>query len=91
LLIHKVRVDGQMFILQPGQDVKELQADILRAAERGAGFVDFQTIGRSNISVLITPNVGVRFESLERTDEQIAEWEHDPPSIDTTMDYDDLV
>jgi hypothetical protein len=91
VLIHKVRVDGQMFILQPGQDVKELQAHILKAAERGAGFVDFQTIGRSNISVLITPNVGVRFESIERTDQQIEAWEHDPPSIDTTTDYDDLV
>jgi hypothetical protein len=39
-------------------------------------------VGRSVVSVLITPQVGVRFEVLERDEAQLAEWEQNPPHID---------
>ena len=78
----RARVDGQMFILDPEQDVEELQRQIVAAVQQGAGFVKFQTLGRSAISVLITPTIGVRFEVLERSEEQLHEWAENPPSIE---------
>ncbi|MDY0908845.1 hypothetical protein [Microbacterium sp. CFBP9034] len=87
--IDRVRVDGQMFILEPGQDVGSLQDQILAAARDGAGFVQFDTVGRSRVSVLITPRVAVRFEVIERDAEQLADWERNPPTIDLPRnDYD---
>jgi hypothetical protein len=87
LIISKLRVDGQMFILEPGQDVAGLEQEILEAVRSGAGFVRFETVGRGLVSVLITPKIGVRFESLERTEQEIAEWELDPPPIDIDSDF----
>lgn len=83
--VHTVRVDGQLFILEPGQDVGALEADIVSAARDEAGFVRFQTVGRSTVSVLITPLVGVRISAVERDEAQVAEWQRNPPS----MDFDD--
>ena len=80
--IHKVRVDGQTFVLRPDADLDALQQKILVAAREGAGFVKFKTVGRSTIRVLITPHVGVRFETIRMEPEQIDEWEKHPPSID---------
>ncbi|MFE4726172.1 hypothetical protein [Microbacterium sp. NPDC056736] len=88
----RARVDGQMFILDPEQDVAELQRLIIEAVQQGAGFVDFQTVGRSGISVMITPYIGVRFETIERTPEQVEEWEFHPPSIEPGDGvYDDMI
>jgi hypothetical protein len=84
--ISKLRVDGQMFILEPGQDVARLQEQILGAVGGGAGFVQFETVGRGTVSVLVTPYVGVRFESLERTEQEISDWQIDPPPIDSEID-----
>lgn len=80
--INTVRVDGQAFVLRPGENVKVLRAKILKAARQGAGFVKFKTVGRSTISVMITPYVGVRFESVYKDEEQVEEWEEHPPAID---------
>jgi hypothetical protein len=82
----KSHIDGQMFILQPGEDVVELKRKIVEAARHGADFVDFVTIGRGTISVLITPNLPVRFEVVEESAEQFAEWEMNPPAIDGNTD-----
>jgi hypothetical protein len=87
LIISKLRVDGQMFILEPGQDVAGLEEEILEAVRGGAGFVRFGTVGRGLVSVLVTPKIGVRFESLERTEQEIAEMELDPPPIDVDSDF----
>lgn len=88
----RARVDGQMFILDPEQDVADLQRRIIDAVQQGAGFVDFQTVGRSAISVMITPYIGVRFETIERSSEQMEEWEFNPPRIEPGDSvYDDLM
>lgn len=90
--IQKVHVDGQTFILRPGQDASHLRQQILEAARNGAGFVTFKTVGRATIRVLITPQVGVRFETVRLRKAQLDEWEHHPPSIDAAvMEYDDLL
>jgi hypothetical protein len=80
--IHRVRVDGQTFVLRPDQDVAALKKKISRAAREGAGFVKFKTIGRSTISVLITAQVGVRLESIRALPDQVEEWERHPYGID---------
>ena len=90
--VTRARVHGQMFILDPEQDVDELQRLIIEAVQQGAGFVDFQTVGRSGISVMITPYIGVRFETIERSAEQVEEWEFRPPSIEPGDSvYDDMM
>jgi hypothetical protein len=82
----KSHIDGQMFLLEPGEDVVEIKRQIVEAARNGADFVDFVTIGRGTISVLITPNLPVRFEVVEEAPEKFAEWEKNPPAIDGNSD-----
>lgn len=84
--IIRARVDGQLFILNTGTDVAALKALIVTAVREGADFVDFDTIGRELVSVLITPTIPVRFEILERSQEQVDEWEEHPPSLDGHVD-----
>jgi hypothetical protein len=76
-----------MFLLEPDQDLERLQEQILEAVGQGAGFVRFESVGRGSITVLVTPLIRIRFESLERSPEQIEAWELDPPRIDVTSDY----
>ena len=83
--ITRVRVDGQSFVLVPGSNVKLLKAKIVEAARQGAGFVKFKTVGRSTISVMITPHVGVRFETAHEGDAQVEEWQEHPPAIDLDL------
>lgn len=89
--VHTVHVDGQEFVLDPDHDVEALQREILEAAQAGAGFVKFETVGRATISVLITSRVGVRFEVLERDPQLVAGWEAHPPSIDKDRSLDDIL
>jgi len=91
--INKLRVDGQTFVLRPDQDIAVLQTQILDAAALGAGFVRFKTIGRSTVSVLITPAVGVRFEKIKVQEDLLAEWEQHPPSMDADPigDYENTI
>lgn len=80
--VSKVRVDGQMYILQPDSDVGALEREIVTAVRAGGGFVTFHTVGRAAISVLITPGLPVRFEVLESPEEQVASWQENPPRIE---------
>lgn len=78
----KVRFDGQTFLLDPEQDVEATKAAIVTAAREKADFVDFRTIGHGTISLLVTAQLPVRFEVIERTEEEIEQIEADPPPID---------
>lgn len=91
--VQAVHVDGQQFVLRPDEDVKGLRKRILKAGRAGGGFVKFRTVGRATIRVLITPHIGVRFETFERDESEIAEWEAHPPDIDVTTvsDFDDVL
>jgi hypothetical protein len=82
MLINKVRFDGQTFFLDPSQDVAKTKAAIVAAVREGSDFVDFQTIGHGTISLLVTPSLPVRFEVIERTEEQLEALEADPPPFD---------
>jgi hypothetical protein len=84
----KARIDGQVFILSPDQDFEALRGSIITAIRAGSDFVEFQTVGRENIFVLVTPNLPVRFEIIERSEDQMDEWEHNPPPIDI-VNYDE--
>ena len=86
----KVRFDGQTFLLDPNQDVDITKRAIVAASREGSDFVDFQTVGHGTISLLVTPNLPVRFETIERTAEELGRLEADPPPIDNAdwTDYD---
>ncbi len=86
--ISKIRIDGQMFLLEPDQSVEELKERIVDSARKGAEFVQFEAVGYGRVSVLATANIPVRIEELERTEDQLAELEKDPPPIDVTGDPD---
>lgn len=85
MLVNKVRFDGQTFLLEPDQDVDETKAAIVAAVREGSDFVDFRTIGHGTISLLVTPSVPVRFEVIERTEEQLERLELDPPPFDEAL------
>lgn len=85
--ILKVRFDGQMFLLAPEQDVDETKRAIVAAAREGSDFVDFQTVGHGTISLLVTPNLPVRFEMIERSEGELEQLEADPPPLDVTASY----
>ena len=87
MILTKVRFDSQTFILDPAQDVEDTKRAIVAAARDGSDFVDVQTIGHGTISLLITPNLPVRFEVIERTAEELEELEEHPPPIDRSVDY----
>ena len=71
-----------MVVLAEGEDVDALKAKIVTACQGGkAAFVDFESVGRGLISVLMTPNLPVRFETIERSEEQMREWESVPPAV----------
>jgi hypothetical protein len=88
MLISKVRFDGQHFLLDPSQSVDETKAAIVTAVRDGSDFVDFATIGHGTISLLVTPNLPIRFEVIERTEDEIEELEANPPPIDTDARFD---
>lgn len=90
--VNKVRVDGQMFILDPDQDVEQLQREILDAIRAGGKFVNFNTVGRATISVLITAGIAVRFEVIDTPDGQLDQWEKRPPLIEPDeMEYEQML
>jgi hypothetical protein len=80
--VTRLRIDGQEFYLPHELDVPALQRQILEAARGEAAFVTFRPIGHGDITVLVTPQIPVRFEAEDRTDEQLDGWESDPPAID---------
>jgi len=82
MMINRVRFDGQTFLLDPTVDVGAAKRAIVAAARRGAGFVDFRTVGHGVISLLVTPNIPVRFEVTERSKEELEDLEEHPPPLD---------
>ena len=86
--IVKVRFDGQIFLLAPAQDVELTKQAILSAIREGSNFVDFATIGHGTISLLVSPNFPVRFETLERTEAEVAALTEHPPPIDRFPAFD---
>jgi len=85
MLVNKVRFDGQTFLLEPDQDVDQTKAAIVAAVRQGSDFVDFRTIGHGTISLLVTPSVPVRFQVIERTEEELERLELDPPPFDEAV------
>jgi hypothetical protein len=82
MLVNKVRFDGQTFLLDPTQDVDATKKAIVAAVREGSAFVDFLTVGHGSISLLVTPSLPVRFEVIERTEEELERLETDPPPFD---------
>jgi hypothetical protein len=79
-----IRIDGQGFQLEDGEDVGRLKERIVAAANAGSQFVDFITSGNVGVSALVTPRSAVRFEVHERQDEDASE----PWPIPIRMDLD---
>lgn len=87
--VNKVRFDGQTFLLDSGQDLDGTKEAIVAAMRDGAGFVDFRTVGHGTISLLVAPGVPVRFEVLDKSQEEIDRYQTDPPPLDSPwMDFD---
>jgi hypothetical protein len=80
--ITKLRIDGQVFHLPSETDVPALQQQILEAAAGPPAFVTFQPVGHGELSVLVTAHFAVRFETEEISEEQLREWDEEPPVID---------
>lgn len=83
--ITKLQIDGQTFYLNDTQDVDALQQQIVDAASAQAAFVHFSTVGRGEVSVLVTPFLGVRFEVQDRSAEEVETWEEHPPAIESYL------
>ncbi|MCU1529238.1 MAG: hypothetical protein JWP75_3001 [Frondihabitans sp.] len=80
--INKLRIDGQMFFLEPTQDITQLKQQILDSARGVAEFIEFQPMGHGRVSVLMTPQTPVRFEVEEHSEEELSDWAANPPNMD---------
>jgi hypothetical protein len=88
--VTRLRIDGQEFYLPQEVDVPALQRRILAAVHGEAAFVTFRPIGHGDITVLVTPQIPIRFEIEDRSDEQLEEWATNPPAIDLGEYFHDL-
>jgi hypothetical protein len=77
MLINKLRIDSQMFHLEPDEDIDDLKQRILEISNGISAFVVFRPVGLSTVSVLVTPNTPVRFEQHEGPDEGDSQWADD--------------
>ena len=77
-----MRFDGQTFLLDPSQSVEDTKREIVTAVREGADFVEFHTVGHGTIALLVTPNMPVRFETIERTEQELERLEAEPPPLD---------
>jgi hypothetical protein len=64
--------------------VEDTKRMIVAAVREGSDFVELATVGHGTISLLVTPNLPVRFETIQRTEKQLVELEEDPPPIDSS-------
>ena len=80
--VTQVRFDGQTFLLDPAQDVAAAKEAVVTAAKEGAGMVDFRTVGHGVISLLVTPQIPVRFETEEHSPAELKRLEDSPPPLD---------
>jgi hypothetical protein len=82
MLVKHLQIDGQSFYLEPDEDIDALEALIVDAVKVGPRFVKFRAAGYGLVSVLVTPRIGVRFETREIDDDEVAGWDDTPPIID---------
>jgi hypothetical protein len=82
-----LQIDGQSFYLEPDEDIDALEALILEAVTNGPRFFKFRAAGYGLVSVLITPRIGVRFDTREIREEEVAGWASEPPEIDFRYEY----
>jgi hypothetical protein len=82
VLVKHLQVDGQSFYLEQDEDIDALEALIVDSVKSGPRFVKFRAAGYGLVSVLMTPRIGVRFETREIDDDEVARWDDDPPVID---------
>ncbi|HEY8591095.1 MAG TPA: hypothetical protein VIL55_16230 [Naasia sp.] len=59
----------------------------MAAVRAGGDFVSFDTHGHGQVSVLMTASFPVRFEAVERTEEEVSGWEDAPPPVDIDPDF----
>jgi hypothetical protein len=88
MLVNKLRIDSQMFYLEPDEDIEALKRQVLETARGAADFIVFRPIGLGTVSVLMTPHTPVRFEEQEHTQDELQEWEQEPPRTDYNLDFD---
>jgi hypothetical protein len=81
-----LQIDGQSFFLEPDEDVDALEALILDAVREGPSFVRFRAAGYGIVSVLVTPRIGVRFDTREVPEDEVADWSSHPPDIDVQFE-----
>lgn len=82
MLVKHLQIDGQSFYLEPDEDIDALEALIMDSVKSGSRFVKFRAAGHGLVSVLVTPRIGVRFETREIDDDEVAGWDDTPPIID---------
>ena len=81
-----LQIDGQSFFLEPDEDVNALEALILDAVREGPSFLKFRAAGYGVVSVLVTPRIGVRFDTREVGEDEVADWSSHPPDIDVQFE-----
>ncbi|WP_344796245.1 hypothetical protein [Frondihabitans peucedani] len=79
MVITKIRIDGQSFLLDSAEDVLALRKRIQDAARTSPTFVDFKSVGHGTVSVLVSATRPVRFEQIERTEGEYEEMRENPP------------
>jgi hypothetical protein len=82
MLMKHLQIDGQSFYLDSDEDIDALETLIVDSVKGGPQFVKFSAAGYGLVSVLVTPRIGVRFETREIDDDEVAGWDHTPPAID---------
>lgn len=82
MLVKHLQIDGQSFYLEQDEDIDALENLIVEAVKGGPRFVKFRAAGYGLVSVLVTPRIGVRFDSREIDDAEVAGWDDTPPIID---------
>jgi hypothetical protein len=82
MLVKHLQIDGQSFYLEPDEDIDALENLIVDGVKTGPRFVKFRAAGYGLVSVLVTPRIGVRFETREVDDDEVAGWDEAPPVID---------
>ena len=66
MTITKVCYDGRTFVLDPGQNVADTKSAVVTAIRGGSDFVDFMTVDQGTVSLLVTAQVPLRFETVVR-------------------------
>lgn len=76
-----LRIDEQLFFLEPDQDTTTLRADIL-ATSRATSFVHFAAIGHGDVSILMSPGMSARFEVTDTSEDAATPLDASPRGCD---------